>query len=194
MPCVTQKQEEYLQALFCLIQTGNVNCSLLHVALDSLGRNPPMLPSIPWDSENPRLSQAWIQQYCIVLPPAVSQSQQDLLSHQKFLSKLTTFPKNVPAMFLPRLPTLPTSHRCRILLLFSYLFRLRVPGCYWDCTVNTQNPCNKVRLNIWRWQKHLKGHTPNSVYKSHKQFYSSTKINLEFILLLLFFLQKKNAF
>lgn len=33
------------------------------------------------------MSQAWKQQYCIALPSAVPQSQQGLLSHQKFISE-----------------------------------------------------------------------------------------------------------
>lgn len=82
-----KSRTEYLQALFCLTQTENVNFNLLHLALE-LGQKPTNATTNPLGFWKPQpMSQACKWQYCIMLPPAVPQSQQGLLSHQKFLSE-----------------------------------------------------------------------------------------------------------
>lgn len=117
-----KSREVHLQALFYLIQTRNMNFSLLPSGLESYARVPPTPPRalrIPKTQAHVSgLTTAVLHSTatsCMVVPARPSTPPE--LSFWRW----RPFPKKLPETFPPRCPT---SHTCRFTLLFAYLVTL----------------------------------------------------------------------
>lgn len=111
-----KSREVYLQALFCLIHTRNMNLSLLPLRLESYARDP---PRALWILK----TQAHIPGLIAAVPRSVATSC-TVVTPRPFTPpevsswRWQPFPKKLLDMFPPRRPI---SHTRRFTLLFSYL-------------------------------------------------------------------------